>query len=143
MKKSYYVDTCIYLNLWKKEYNENLQLWEFAKDFLEKIEERGDVIYYSGFIMKELIFTLSKEEYIKKRKLFNSNPNFIKEVLTNEEYEEGRNIEIQLKGEIGFYDILHILLSRKTNSILITRDKKLLEVANRMGIEAKKPEEIL
>ena len=43
----------------------------------------------------------------------------------------------------GFYDILHILLSRKTNSILITRDKKLLEVANRMGIEAKKPEEIL
>ncbi|MEK6855836.1 MAG: PIN domain-containing protein [Nanoarchaeota archaeon] len=143
MRKSYYVDTCIYLNLWQKEINEKIELWKLAKDFLEKVDENEEVVYYSGFILKELMYLLPNKIYIQKRELFESNSNFIKENLTNEEYEEGRKLEIQLNGEIGFYDIMHILIARKTNSILITRDKKLLEVSNRLGIEAKKPEEIL
>ena len=46
---TYYVDTCIWLNLFKKE-NGTFQYWRFAKDFLEKAIISMNVIYYSGFI---------------------------------------------------------------------------------------------
>jgi len=36
-----------------------------------------------------------------------------------------------------------MLLTKKTNSILITRDRKLLKLAKKYKINAKKPEEIL
>ena len=39
--------------------------------------------------------------------------------------------------------IIHFLLARKTNSILITRDKKLIEIAEEYSVVVKKPEEIL
>ncbi|MEK6899095.1 MAG: PIN domain-containing protein [Nanoarchaeota archaeon] len=143
MNNSYYVDTCIYLNIWQKESIKGIELWRIAKEFFDKLEEREDTIYYSGFILKELSYILTDEEFNQKRELFNSNPIFIKEVLTKEEYEEARKIENELNNEISFYDIMHILISRKTNSILITRDKKLIEISKRLGVEAKKPEEIL
>jgi hypothetical protein len=145
MSLSFYVDSCIYLNLWQKEGDENFgkPYWEIAKEFFEKVENKKSVIYYSGFILKELKYILTEVEYHKKREVFNSNSCFMKESLTKEEYEEARKIEDEINGEIGFYDIMHILISRKTNSILITRDKKLIEVSNRLGVKAKKPEEIL
>lgn len=145
MKKSYYIDSNIYLNLWKKEVDPKtgLKFWKIARDFLQKIEINDNIVYYSGFILKELSYILSKQKYEEKRKLFYSTSNFVKEVLTNVEYEEARRIEAQLKNEISFYDIIHLLISKKTNSILITRDNKLLEVSNKLGLEAKKPEELL
>ncbi len=143
MKKSYYVDSCIYLNLWQKEFVNGVALWELAKEFFDKVEEREDIIYYSGFILKEIMYILSENEFKQKRELFNSNPRFIKEVLTSKEYQDAREIEIRISYEISFYDIMHILLARKTNSILITRDKKLIEISKKLGVEAKKPEEIL
>ena len=141
MEKRYYIDTCIWINLWQRETSGKQKLWRFAKNFLERADEENATIYYSGFILKEMMFILSKEIFVKKRAFFDAN--CTKATLTNEEYEEGRKLESQLNGEIGFYDILHILLSRKIGAILITRDKKLLEVANKLGVEARKPEEIL
>ena len=143
MKKSYYVDTCIYLNIWQKEVVNSVELWKLSKEFFDKIEERENMIYYSGFILKELMYLLSENEFKQKREMFSSNPRFIKEILTSEEYEEAREIEIKIKDEISFYDIIHILLAKKTKSILITRDKKLIETPKSLGVEVKKPEEIL
>ncbi len=143
MKKSYYVDTCIYLNIWQKEVVNGVELWKLSKEFFDKIEEREDTIYYSGFILKEIMYLLSENEFKQKREMFSSNPRFIKEILTSEEYEEAREIEIKIKNEISFYDIIHLLLARKTKSILITRDKKLIETSKSLGVEVKKPEEIL
>jgi len=143
MKRGYYIDTCVYLNLWQKEIVDGVELWKLTKELLDKIEEREDTIYYSGFILKELMYILSESEFIQKRELFNYSSRFVKEILTAREYEEARKIEIQIKNEISFYDIMHILLARKTNSILITRDKKLIEISKKLNVEAKKPEEIL
>jgi len=58
-KESYYVDSCIYLNLWKKEVDKqgNL-LWKFAEEFFEKLEDEETVIYYSGYLLKELSFVV-------------------------------------------------------------------------------------
>ena len=62
--------------------------------------------------------------------------------LICEEYESAREIESELNYVISLYDILHMLLARKTNSILITRDKILLEIAKKYSVIAKRPEEI-
>lgn len=140
--KTYYVDTCIYLNLWKKEVDRNgNKLWEFAKDFFEKIENENSMIYYSGFLLKELIFLLSTEEYLQKRELFDSSPNFKKAVLSKEEYELAGKISRE-NNEISFYDVLHMLLAKKTNSILVTRDKILSKLAKDYLVRVNKPEEL-
>ena len=139
----YYVDSCIYLNLWKREVDDfgNL-LWGFAKEFFEKAENENSVIYYSGFLLKELMFVLSTEEYLNKLELFESSPNFKRVILSEEEHnlaEEIKNNYLQ----ISLYDIIHALLAKKTNSLLVTRDKELIEFAKSINVEVKKPEEIL
>ncbi|MGV8162824.1 MAG: PIN domain-containing protein [Candidatus Nanoarchaeia archaeon] len=143
-KKKFYVDTCIYLNLWKKEENlvEGKPVWRIAKEFFEKNEE-DSVFFYSGFILKELVYKMTEEEYNKKRIMFESTPNFRKLIVFNKNISEAREIESELNYEISFFDIIHLLLSKREGAILVTRDKKLLEVAQGIGISAGKPENFL
>jgi len=161
--KFYYVDSCIYLNLWKKEVDGyGNKLWEFAKNFFEKIESENLTIYYSGYLLKELMFVFDENKFIDKLELFNFSPNFRRANLTKEGYEIAKRIKRENR-EISFYDIIHMLLAKQTNSILITRDniliklaKKyqtnsilitrdniLIKLAKKYQIIVKKPEEIL
>lgn len=141
--KSYYVDSCIYLNLWKKEFdNFGNPLWKFAKDFFERADSENSIIYYSGFLLKELMFILSTEEYLDKRELFETSPNFKKTILSKKEFNLASKIKKE-NSEISFYDVIHMLLARQTNSVLVTRDKLLIELTKKHSIVAKKPEEIL
>src|SRR3989338_3191516 len=66
LRMEFYVDSCIYLNLWQKEE----KWWKFALNFFEAAERRGDVIYYSGFVLKELNFVLTPKEFNIKKRLF-------------------------------------------------------------------------
>ncbi|MBI5065099.1 PIN domain-containing protein [Candidatus Woesearchaeota archaeon] len=140
---SFYVDSCIYLNLWQKEEVNGIPFWRFAKEFFEKYNSENFIIYYSGFLLKELTFILSESEFEEKRSLFAYSRNFKKIILSREEFDQARKIESEEKYEISFYDIIHMLLAKKTNSILITRDSKLLITAKKYSVEAKKPEELL
>ena len=143
MVNNYYVDSCVYLNLWQKEKSKlGKPLWKLSKNFFEKAEQTESLIYYSGFLLKELSFILTKNEFAQKRLMFEASPNFKKMKLTLNEYKLARKIESKNKS-IGFYDILHMLLTKKTNSTLITRDRKLLKLAKKYKINAKRPEEIL
>jgi len=143
--KSYYVDTCIYLNLWQKEVDEitGEEHWKIAKDFFDKIDSENAIIYYSGYILKELKFILSEWEFNQKIRMFKSSPNFLRIILSSEEYNLARRIEFETDYKISFYDIMHMLLSKKTNSILITKDKKLIEICAKYDVIAKIPEKIL
>ena len=80
---------------------------------------------------------------IKKRKEFHNAQNFRKLNISTRLLDQAREIEIEIDYKIGFFDIVHMLIAKKSNSILITRDKKLLEVAQEYSILAKKPEELL
>ncbi|MBS3077024.1 PIN domain-containing protein [Candidatus Pacearchaeota archaeon] len=99
-------------------------------------------MYYSGFMLKELSYILTREEFYKKKLMFESSPNFSRLILSKEEFEEARKIERETRSEISFFDIIHILLARKSNSVLVTRDKKLIYIAARYKVSAKKPEEL-
>ena len=144
MSKNFYVDTCVYLNLWQKEVEKKtgVKLWRLAQRFFEKAEEKDFIIYYSGFILKELSYILIREEFYKKKIMFESSPNFSRLILGRDEFEEARKIEKEIHSEVSFFDIIHILLARKSNSVLVTRDKKLISLAVRCNVNAKKPEEL-
>ena len=142
--KCYYVDSCIYLNLWKKEVDESGNLlWKFAKEFFEKAEDENSIIYYSGFLLKELMFTLDEELFIDKLEMFNRSAGFKRITLTKEEYEEAQRLKNVATSDISFFDVIYTLLAKKTNSILITRDKELSEFARSLNVETRKPEDIL
>lgn len=140
---SFYIDTCIYLNLWKKEGNESKgkPYWKIAKEFFEKYDH--EIIYYSGFILKEMKYILNKDKFDEKRKFFQTKPNFKKVLISETDLIEVRKIEIETKFMISFFDLIHMILSKKSNSILITRDKELLQISKAYNIAAKKPEELL
>ncbi|MFH1290716.1 MAG: PIN domain-containing protein [Nanoarchaeota archaeon] len=143
--KKYYVDSCIYLNLWQKETSQKTKapFWRFAKEFFEEAQNNNATIYYSGYLLRELMFILSEKEFKQKRELFESSPNFKKIRLSQEEYQLARKIESNIEFEISFYDIIHMLLAKKTKSTLITRDRKLKEIATKYSVKIKLPEQAL
>lgn len=143
---SYYVDTCIWLNLFKKEgdLSKGKPYWKIAEEFIEKIIlSEFDEIAYSGVILRELQLNLGQEEYDKNRKLFDKIEKFKKIDVLEEDKKEARKLESRYNFEISFYDLMHIIISRRLNLIFITRDKKLIELAKENDVVVKKPEEIL
>ena len=145
VEQLFYVDACIYLNLWQKEEDEILGVpyWKSAKDFFKKYDNDDSIIYYSGFLLKELKFILGNQEFNQKYQLFIQSPNFEKIFMSEGEYSQARSIEYELDYEISFFDVIHMLLAKKSHSILITRDKKLLGTAGKYSVIAKRLEELL
>jgi len=140
---NYYVDTCIYVNLFNKEVAENgFSYWEIARKFFDKISRDGDLIYYSGYLLKELSYVLGDELFIENISTFLHSGNFIKAKLTNQEYIESKWIH-KVNKNIGFFDVTHMLLAKKTKTILVTRDKELLELCKKYNVQTKTPEEVL
>ena len=134
--KSFYVDSCIYLNLWQKE----KRFWRQAKDFFER--HNDSTFYYSGPLLKELKYIISKELFAKQKKKFEQASNFRKVSLFSAEFALARKIESDLRYGISFADIIHLLLAKQTNSILVTRDRGLLRISKRYDVVAKRPEEL-
>ncbi len=138
------MDTCIYLNLWKKEVDENNNpLWFYAKNFFEFAEMNKSKIFYSGFILKEFLFLLSTEEYLGKREFLEENKLFEKTVLKEEEYKEALAIKNKINTNCSLFDVIHIILAKKTDSVLITQDKELLWLARCYNLTAKTPQEVI
>ncbi|MEK6963003.1 MAG: type II toxin-antitoxin system VapC family toxin [Nanoarchaeota archaeon] len=143
MPKLFYVDTCIYLNLWQKETGRSgAPYWKWAQEFFEKYNTEDTVFYYSGNILKELRFILGEKAFLQKREKLVRSENHKRLFLTNENIQQAREVERQLKRCISFYDILHLLYSKKVCAVLVTRDRKLIETAPKYGVVAKRPEEL-
>lgn len=88
------------------------------------------------------MFVFNEQEFVNKLELFHYSPNFKRINLTKEEYETAKRIK-KSNSEISLYDILHLLLTKKTDSTLITRDRLLINLAKELYVRVKRPEEIL
>ena len=76
-KKEVYVDSCIWLNLFKNEGDptKGIPYWQLAKNFIDSIEKNDGKIFVSTIILKELQFKLG--ERFEKVKLFFKETEFI------------------------------------------------------------------
>ena len=141
--KEYYLDTCIWLNIFKKEGdpNKGIPYWKIARVFLEKIAESGNRIIISTIVLKELYFTLGNSFKIAEQ--FFKTSEFIKIIKTTEEdYALARKLEGLYGDKIGFYDYLHIAIAKRLGIHLITRDKELIKFA-RKYVKTSKPEDLI
>ena len=143
--KSFYLDSCIWLNLFKKEGNatKGVPYWEIAKEFIEKVMfSKNEEIIYSGLILREIKFKIGNEDRLKEKLLFLKEEDKFRFVeVTEEDYSFARKLESELKYELSFYDCLHIAICKRLNFILVTRDKDLIRIARRY-ILVEKPENL-
>jgi len=143
-QKPFYVDSCIWLNLWKKEGDatKGIPYWKIAKDFIERImfSEHEEIIY-SGFILKELKYKLDEDTFNEKLLFFQNEEKIRFVKATEDDYSFARKLESESQYEISFFDCLHIAVCKRLNLMLVTRDDDLIEFA-RKYIEAEKPEKI-
>ncbi len=137
-----YFDSCIWLNLFKKEgdASKGVPYWKLAKEYIEKVKEENTIIIVSTIVLKELSFKLGvKFDEVMK---FFKESDFIKIIKTSpEDYNLARIYE-QEHGLISFYDYLHVAICRRLNIQLITRDSDLMEFAG-TKIKVHKPEDLL
>lgn len=140
---SFYIDSCIYLNIWKKEVGFKGEiLWEDSKKLLEILRDKKIKVIYSGFMLKELMFLLDSELYLSKVSLFESQENFKKCFLSKEELTKAKSLANQ-NTLIGLYDAIHIILAKKTNSVLVSRDKGLLSIAEKENVNTLTPKQAI
>ncbi|MBI2147423.1 PIN domain-containing protein [Candidatus Woesearchaeota archaeon] len=142
MEKEYYLDSCIWINLFKKEGNpaKEVPYWILAKEFIEQVEHENRRIVVSTIVLKELSFQLG-EKWGDVQQFFKE-AEFIDIVKTSDDdYVFAREAE-QRHGLLSFYDYLHVFISKRLNTKLITRDNELIKFA-RNHVEVFKPEQLL
>ncbi|MBI4146546.1 PIN domain-containing protein [Candidatus Woesearchaeota archaeon] len=141
----YYVDTSIWLNLFKKEGDRarGVPYWQLAKEFLERVLfSKDDALVYSGIVLRELQIKLGEPTYQEKKRWFEEEPKFLKVEVVNEDKIAARKLESHYDFEISFYDLLHTVLAKRLGLALVTRDEQLLKIAKENGVQAAKPEEL-
>lgn len=143
LQMNFYIDTNIYLNLWKKEGDaaKGIPYWKLAKDFIDKAEKEGSIIVFTGLIIKELKYKLTQEQYREKEELLKAS--FERAEVADEDYRHARKLESKTKFEISFYDCLHMAVCIRLGLVLVTRDALLLNAAKKEGIKCGKPENFL
>lgn len=142
-KTLFYVDTCIWLNLFKKEGDpaKGGPYWKIARDFLVFVEESNLLIIISPFVLREVRFKLN-HNYVMAKDFFDKTK-YIKSIKTvKEDYSLARKLESLFEYNLSFYDCLHIAVCNRIRAILVTRDKDLLKFS-KSYIIAKKPEQLI
>ncbi|MFC1768455.1 PIN domain-containing protein [Nanoarchaeota archaeon] len=144
MENQLYFDTCIWLNLFKKEGDllKGESYWKIAEDLIKRAMFSQDFeIVYSGIVLKEMKYKLNDDFIFKEKlKFFKKEFRFVK--TTNEDYSLARKLESEHNYRLSFYDFLHISLCKRMEFTLVTRDKDLMVLSKGL-ITVKKPEELL
>ena len=138
---NFYIDTCIWLNLFKKESKNNIKYWLITKRLIKILDNPNNNIIVSTIVLKEL--------YFKSRSKFNMIKNFLIKIdsikmikTTPNDYYLARKIENIHNFKISFYDCIHIAISKRINASIITRDKDLIKIGKRY-IQIIKPEDLI
>ncbi|MCK5321349.1 PIN domain-containing protein [Candidatus Pacearchaeota archaeon] len=143
MEIVYYLDSCIWLNLFQKEGDalKGMPYWKIALDFIENIEKAGNQIYVSTIVLKELQYILGDKfqvavDYFKQM-------NFVRIIKTkNEDHNLARRFEIEDDSRISFYDYLHVAVVKRLGCVFVTRDKDLLKFSqSRINVDL--PEKLI
>ena len=140
MKYKLYLDSCIWLNLFKQEIGNNFNK-PFYRYCYNILINQDFIIFYSRIIIKEIKYVLRNNLLFKRKKEFivfyHTYINLYKR-----DYELAREFEELDRANLSFYDYLHISICKNNKFILITRDNDMIEFAKK-HIIVYKPEEIL
>jgi hypothetical protein len=143
-RKLYYVDTCIWLNLLKKEGDatKGVPYWKIAEDFFQSCFSSSDKeILCSVIVVRELELQLNTRDYYCFLEVINKKN--IKIVAALEEDKRcARKLESFYNFTISYYGLLHMTIAKRWTATLITRDKLLLQKSKENNIFACRPEDL-
>ncbi|MFH1210286.1 MAG: PIN domain-containing protein [archaeon] len=134
----FYVDTSIWRDYYEDRRDGIRPLGEFAFRFLLTCKAKRYKVLYSKWVVNEL-----KNRYDKNKikEIFSILSGLLEEVnLNNEQAKETKRLKNQLKS-IPIADIIHAILARDNNAIVISRDKHFQELD--FIAETRKPEDII
>jgi predicted nucleic acid-binding protein len=136
--KKYYIDTSIWIDLYenRKGFN-NEPLGDFAWKLFASIKASENKLVISDFLIRELESNYSIEEINGMIKPFED---IIERVfLIKTQKDEAKKIALERNLPPG--DVIHAIISRDNNLILITRDKHFNELVDIS--RSYKPEELI
>ncbi len=146
MTTRFYVDTCIWLNLFKKEGDpsKGVPYWKIAQDFINKVILSEDCgIIYSNIVLKEIYFNLKNKHQFNQKLFFMKRQRKFKFfIMSPQDYELARKFEIECGRAISFCDCLNTAICKRLGMLLVTRDRALIEFAKN-HISVNKPENLL
>lgn len=142
----FYLDTSIYLNIWKKEDDPKTAApwWQYGSDIIENIGKSKDKLgFYSRAILTELKYLLTETDFLDKKEFIQNLENFKEIIITEKDKEDAKKLlEKHYNSNLSLFDFLHIVLCKKEDAILLTRDNSLIEIAKNY-ITVGKPEDFL
>jgi len=144
-QKTFYIDSCIWLNLFKKEENphKGSPFWKSANDFITRVIISKDCeIAYSSIILQELRAVIKNDRLFERRADFiKRGQNFRRVEISSEDYLSAKEIEKTSGPYVGFGDCLHIAICKRLALVLVTRDREMINVAKRY-VKVGRPEDL-
>lgn len=136
--KKFYLDTSIWRDYFEDRKDNIRPLGEFAFQFLRKCLKEKAVVVVSDKVIEELEIDFSKEQL---KQMFSGFEEIIVEVMhAKEQVEEALTLLKKFKRAFPFADILHSIIARDEDAILITRDKHFEKIGI---VEARFPEDLI
>jgi predicted nucleic acid-binding protein len=133
----YYVDSCIWIDLFEDRTDGLRPLGEFAFCFFKKCLSSKSKIYFSELVFEEL------SNYISKKEIENIIKDYSEIVIFVNYSDEQKSFAKKLTkrvNSIHFSDALHAVIAKKYNCVLITRDNHFNELSFFVKVLA--PEEV-
>ena len=139
MVQRYYIDTAIWRDLHENRTDRFRPIGEWAFELIKKIIEKREEVLYSELIITELSKDFTKEDI---EEIFSSvsKEGIMKRVETTESQIREANI-LRRKLKIPFGDIVHAIVTRDNNAVLVTRDHHFEALTDIAVI--KKPEDLI
>ncbi len=139
VQKRFYLDTSIWRDYFEDRSDGIMPLGEFAFQFLKNCTETGAEILVSDIVVFELEARLSKE---RVKEIFSSFRSIIRKVAANaKQVSEAREEWKKRNKALPFKDVLHAIIARDNNAILVARDNHFFDMLTSI-VEVKKPEDI-
>ena len=137
MAEKYYIDTSIWMDYYEDRKDPSKDIGEFAFRLLCKLLASKSTIVVSNFILRELEVNYSLE---KIRGLTTPFEKIMEKVdISDEQKLEAKRISE--KRSLPFGDVLHAIIARDNDAVLISRDKHFQQLKD--VCEVYKPEEII
>jgi predicted nucleic acid-binding protein len=133
----YYIDTSIWRDLHEDRKDRFRPLGDWAFELFRKIRENNEIVVFSDLIVDEL----SKDyDTGTIRNIFTiASGNLEKAKITKHQVIEAKNQRKLFS--VPFGDILHSIIARDNNAIIVTRDHHFEELQH--IVDVKKPEELI
>lgn len=119
MKEKYYLDTAIWVDYYENRRDKFRPLGEWAFELFKKIRKNKEKVLYSDLVVNELSMAYDKETI---NKIFEIASEMLEKVeIRKEQRREAKKVAKERKIPRG--DVLHAILAKDNNAILVSRDK--------------------